>query len=294
MSTTKVVYLEKSDIGSTLTTYVYCNMWQLWAAERMGLRGFINWPNQRNRHLQPYSDPAAFARCPNMFEWYFEQPLFPQGSSPQRDLTWEWEHCPELGQHPFMGQPLDVIRAWYQTHLRFNADVNARGQALVAKYGIDFDRTIGITWRGTDCVTDGRPRTPIQAYFPFIDAILEKEPGLCLMCTAEEERILDPLLARYSQAFKVEEFFSSPLGHMHNPERFSPFSGYERGMQPALMVWLFSKCAHYIKNRSSSGGVAAWLSNARTIVCLGHTQMLGYGEDVAKAEVNRVLVPMPC
>jgi hypothetical protein len=41
------------------------------------------------------------------------------------------------------------------------------------------------------------------------------------MCTAEEENILDPLFKRYSNAFKIEEFISSPFQSKHNPERFS-------------------------------------------------------------------------
>jgi len=41
------------------------------------------------------------------------------------------------------------------------------------------------------------------------------------------------------------------------------------------MVWLFSKCAHYIKNRSSTGAVASWISDGR-IVCLGHEETLSY------------------
>ncbi len=283
------VFLEKSDIGATLTTWVYCGMWQLWTAEQLGLRGYINWPQQKNRSLEPYQDEAMFARRPNMYDWYFEQPLF--DAPPHRDLTWEWEHCDELGRFPLMAQPLSVIKEWYRKHCRLNADVNARGDALVQKYGIDFSKTIGITWRGTDCVTDGRLRLPIELYFPFIDDVLKREPDMRIMATAEEERVLDPLLARYPNAFKIEEFFASPHGHLQNPERFSPFSGYERGMQPALMVWLFSKCAHYIKNRSSVAAVASWLSTGR-IVSLAHAETLNYDQLPDQAEINGARVPL--
>lgn len=279
------VYLEKSDIGATLTTWVYCAMWQLWTAEQLGLKGYIHWPRQRS--LQPYQDAVAFARRPNMYDWYFEQPLF--DSPPSRDLTWEWEISSETGRYSLMSQPLSVIKAWYRKHFRLNADVNERGEALARKYDIDFSRTIGVTWRGTDCVTDGRPRLPIELYFPFIDDILE--PGMRIMATAEEERVLDPLLERYPSAFKVDEFFSSPHGHPHNPERFSPYSGYERGMQPALMVWLFSRCAHYVKNRSSVAAVASWLSTGR-IVSLAHAETLSYEKLPDHAEINGERVPL--
>jgi hypothetical protein len=118
---------------------------------------------------------------------------------------------------------------------------------------------------------------PIELYFPFLDKILRAEPDLRIACTAEEQDVLKPLLARYKQAFVIEEFYASPLHDLRNPERFSPFSGFERGMQPALMVWLFSRCKHYVKNRSSTGAVASWLSTGH-IVCLAHDETLNYNK----------------
>lgn len=290
----KNVYLEKSDIGATLTTWIYCGLWQLWCAENLGHTGYINWPRDRRLALQPYFDDAKFAEIPNMYEWYFEQPLFPNGTKPPRDLTWLWENCPEAGVNPLMGQPLSVIKAYYKKHLRFLPVVKQRGQAIVDRYKIDFKKTIGITWRGTDCVTDGRQRQPIEVYFPFIDEILAKEPDLRLACTAEETKVLDKLLARYPNAFVIHEFYQAPFGTPHNPERFSPMSGFERGMQPALMVWLFSQCAHYIKNRSSSGAVASWLSDGR-IVCIAHAENLSYEllPNHAEVEGKRVQLQFP-
>ena len=285
------IYQEKSDVASTLTTYLYCNFWQMWAAEKLGHTSYINWPSHPNRSLAPYRDMAKFAEIPNMYDWYFEQPMWPVGVVPPRDATWEWEHCKETGDNPFMSEPLAVIKAYYQKHLKFNPVVNARGQALVAKYGLDFQKTIGVSWRGTDCVTDGRPYLPISVYFPFIDEILAKEPGLRIMATAEETTVLEPLLARYPSAFTLSEFYSSPKGSLQNPERFSPFSGFERGMQPALMVWLFSKCAHYIKNRSSTGAVASWLSTGR-IVSIAHRETLDYTQMPREAEVEGRIVPL--
>lgn len=283
------LYLEKTDIGATLTTWVYCAMWQLWAAEKMGRKGFIHWPDDPLRSLEPYRDPVAFAGSPNMFDWYFKQPLF--DAPPERTETWTWEYNPEAGQHNFMSQPLDVIKAYYREHCRFSDAVEARGRALAEKYAIDFGNTLAVTWRGTDCVTDGRPRLPIEVYFPFIDEIISEHPGLRIFATAEEEGVLDALLLRYPQAFTITEFYSAPNGSLQNPERFSPFSGYERGMQPALLVWLLSKCAHYVKNRSSMGGVASWLSTGN-IVCLAHPENLGYGFDITKAEIKGQIVPL--
>lgn len=287
----RVIYLEKTDIAATLTTWIYCAFWQMWAAEQMGRDVYINWPHghQPGRALQAYVDLNKFAEIPNMYEWYFLQPKI--SSPPPREVVWEWENCPEAGQYPFMAQPLSVIKDYYKKHLHFNEETNRRGQMLVDKYGIDFSKTIGISWRGTDIYLDGRPRIPIETYFPFIDQVLDKQPDLRLMCTAEEERILDPLFSRYPNAFLISEFWQAPYEGKDNPERFSPMSGYERGLQPALMVWLFSKCAHYIKNRSSTGAVASWLSDGR-IVSIGHPENLGFPANTNTAEIEGKLYPL--
>lgn len=288
------IYFEKTDIKATLTTWIYCGMWQLYAALQTGREGYINWPKHKMRALSAYWDEERWKRKPNMYDWYFEQPLFATAAAtpPSREATWTWEHNPpEVGQYSLMGQPLADIKAFYRKYLKLNADVCARGQALVDKYGIDFSKTIGVTWRGTDCVTDGRPRMPIETYFPFIDDVLRDEPDLRIMATAEEEGILDPLLTRYPGSFDIQEFQKSKAGSRRNPERSFRVSGFERGMQPALMVYLFSQCKHYVKNRSSAAAVASWLSTGR-IVSLAHPENLGYGFDITKAEINGELLPL--
>lgn len=285
----EAVYLEKEDVGATLTTWIYCHLWMLWKAERLGLDGYINWPQNPGKSLLPYQDPEKFREMPNMFDWYFVQPKFT--SPPPRTKTWVWERWPEGSGEALMSLPVPEIRAYYQKTLKLSPAVIARGEALVQKYGIDFNKTIGVTWRGTDCVTDGRPYMPIETYFPFIDDILKEEPDLRIACTAEEETILDPLLARYPNAFKIEEFKAAPKGTRHNPERYGWATGYERGMQPALMVYLYSQVKHYIKNRSSVAAVASWLSNGN-IVSLAHPENLGFGFDLTKAEIKGQLVPL--
>lgn len=274
------VCLEKNDIHSTLTTWLYCHFWMMWAAEQQGKDAYIHWPT--GKFLQSYEDRNKFREMPNAYDWYFVQPKMQTNNTSE---VWTWEMWKDTSPVSFMAQPLSVIKDYYKKHLHFNDETNKRGQAIVDKYDIDFSQTIGITWRGTDIYLDGRPRVPIETYYPFIDEILEIQPTLRIMCTAEEESILDPLLARYPQAFKIEEFISSPFQSQHNPERLSNVSGYERGLQPALMVWLFSKCAHYIKNRSSTGAVASWLSNGR-IVSICHPENLGFPANTNTVEIE--------
>lgn len=275
-----MIYLEKNDIHSTLTTWIYCAFWQMWSAEQQGINYvYINWP--LGKSLKSYEEFERFKRQPNMYEWYFRQPKIDYIDL-LRNETWTWETWkdPTPG---LMAQPLSVIKDYYKKHLHFSDEVNERGQQIVDKYGIDFSKTIGISWRGTDIYLDGRPRIPIETYFPFIDEVLE--PGMRIMCTAEEETILQPLLNRYPQAFNIDEFVSAPFGAKDNPERNDNRSGFERGLQPALMVWLFSKCAHYIKNRSSTGAVASWLSDGR-IVNIAHEETLSYTKMDDQVEIE--------
>lgn len=284
------IYIEKTDIAATIATWIYCGMWQLYGAQKEGHVGYINWPNDPMRSLVPLRDPKQFAKQRNMYDWYFGQPMVAE--APQRDETWTWEYDGEhWGKHQLMGQPVPVIREFFKANFRFNDTVKQRGAALVEKYGIDFANTLAVSWRGTDSNTDGRPRLPIEVYYPFIDDILAKQSGLRIFATAEEAGILDPLLERYPQAFTIDEFYTAPHGCRENPERFVKLSGYERGMMPALLMWLLSKCRYYVKNRSSIGFIASWLSDG-DIVCLAHPENSGHGFDITKAEIKGELVPL--
>lgn len=66
----KVIYLEKQDIYSTLTTWLYCSFWQMWAAEQQGHDSYIHWPT--GGFLQSYEDSEKFSKTPNAYDWYFE------------------------------------------------------------------------------------------------------------------------------------------------------------------------------------------------------------------------------
>lgn len=276
-----MIYIEKNDIHATLCTWIYCAFWQMWSAEQEGKDVYINWT--KGKCLIDLSDDEKFKEIPNLYEWYFTQPKF--SGAQNSTAVWTWETWKDSQPIPFMAQPLSVIKEYYKKNLIFNDYVNKRGQEIVDKYQIDFSKTIGITWRGTDNVTDGRVTMPIEKYYKYIDMALEQIPDARIMCTAEETEVLQPLLNKYPQAFNIDEFYSSPKGSLQNPERHIPLSGFERGLQPVLMVWLFSKCAWYIKNRSSTGAVASWLSDGQ-IVCLAHSETLNYDKMDNEVEIN--------
>ena len=286
------VVLQKSDIYATLTTWLYCHFWMMWSAEQQGIDAYLHWPTKK--FLQSYEDSNKFKEIPNAYDWYFVQPkLTVNPNTP----VWTWENWQDPSPVAFMAQPLQVIKDYYKKHLHFNDATNARGRALVDKYNIDFSKTIGVCWRGSDIYLEsangyeGRKYTPIEYYFEWIDKALEAIPDARIACTSEEEEILDPLFKRYPQAFLIEEFYQVPKGSKHNPERISPVSGYERGLQPALMVWMFSKCAWLIKNRASTSAVASWCSDGE-IVNICHTEILGFPPHLEGIEYKGQIYPI--
>ncbi len=289
------IYIEKTDGAATLTTWWYCAMWNLWAAEQIGINdAYINWEQGHKppRALSAYEDSRM---PPNQFEWFFKQPKVENPLPRNQCEIWTWENWADPTPVSFMAQPLQVIKDYYKKNLIFNDETNRRGQLLVEKYGIDFSKTIGCTWRGTDIYLEslngnsGRKYTPIELYFEWIDKALEAIPDARIACTSEEAGILEPLFKRYGErAFNIDEFISVMRGSQHNPERISNVSGYERGLQPALMVWLFSKCAWLIKNRASTSAVASWCSDGE-IVNINHTERLGFPPHIDGVEYKERL-----
>jgi hypothetical protein len=261
----------------------------MWAAEQQGIDSYINWPT--GKFLQSYEDSNKFQQIPNAYNWYFVQPKTNEYSN----TIWTWENWKDECPISFMAQPLQVIKDYYKKNLIFNDETNRRGQIIVDKYGIDFSKTIGITWRGSDIYLEslngnqGRRYTPIELYFEWVDKALEAIPDARIACTSEEAGILEPLFKRYGErAFNIDEFISVSKGSQHNPERVSNVSGYERGLQPALMVWLFSKTAWLIKNRASTSAVASWCSNGE-IVNVNHTERLGFPPHIDGVEYKEQL-----
>lgn len=295
----KVIYIQKQDIHSTLCTWIYCFMHQLYNAENKGLKAYINWPT--GKFVKSYEDAKKYSEIPNAFEWYFLQPHDTNPTNDKIVWTWElenWGANVDTTDFQLISEPLSVIKDYYKKRLHFNDETNRRGQLLADKYGIDFSKTIGICWRGSDIYLEsingyeGRKYTPISYYFEWIDKALDDIPDARIACTSEEKEILDPLFKRYGQrAFLIEEFYQVPKGHKHNPERHSPMSGYLRGLQPGLMVWLFSKTAWLIKNRASTSAVASWLSGGN-IVCITHDERLGFPPHLEGVEYKGQVYPI--
>lgn len=292
----KVIYIEKNDIYCTATTFIYCNFANLYEAEQQGKEGYINW--YPSRMVESYKDDKKFSEISNAFEWFFKQPKIENPPPKNECEIWTWESHADKSDIPLMAQPLSVIKDYYKKNLIFNDETNRRGQLIVDKYGIDFSKTIGCTWRGSDIFLEsingyeGRRYTPISYYFDWIDKALDDIPDARIACTSEEKEILDPLFKRYGErAFLIEEFYQVPKGSKQNPERVSPMSGYLRGLQPALMVWLFSKTAWLIKNRASTSAVASWVSDGN-VVCITHDERLGFPPHLEGVEFKGQVYPI--
>ena len=251
------VNLERTELRASLSSWITSAMNALNAAAHEWLIGYIHWP--RHRCPKAYDDDEAFARCPNMFEWYFDQPCC--RAHPSTAPIWPFEDShPRITKHPMVDDG-----AFYRRHLLFNRNVTDRFESLVASHGLRLGETIAVSWRGTDNVADGRPRVPIEQYFPVIDRILEVEPDLAVFVKAEEQGATDTLLRRYPNAITVPEFFSARAGESQMQDWVSPAPGYERGMQVALLILLFSRCKFLLKINANLSDIAARLSSGTVI-----------------------------
>ena len=251
------VNLERTELRASLSSWINSAMNALNAASREGLTGYIHWP--QHRCPKAYHDSEAFARCPNMFEWYFHQACC--RAHPSTAPIWAYEDShPVITRHPIAD-----YRAFFRQHLLFNRDVTERLENLVARHGLCLDNTIAVSWRGTDNVIDGRPRVTIEQYFPVIDRILEVARDFDLFVKAEEQGATDTLLRRYPKAIALPEYFTASAGETQMQDWVSPASGYERGMQVVLLILLFSKCKFLLKNNANLSDIATRLSFGRVI-----------------------------
>src|SRR6187431_426196 len=99
-----MIYLEKNDIHSTLTTWLYCHFWMMWSYDPEPV--YINWP--KGKSLKSYEDNDKFAQIQNMYDWYFIQPYGMSGLTTKDVRT--WEHWIDPVSPSFMSQPLSVIK----------------------------------------------------------------------------------------------------------------------------------------------------------------------------------------
>jgi hypothetical protein len=252
------VYLERKDLGASLSSWIDSAMSALNAAFAEGLTGYIHWPELYSPRA--YRDRAAFDRCPNMYEWYFDQPWCP-GRRPAAAPRWVFEDAQAITNR----HPIADISAFYRQHLRFNADVVARLEALLARYGMRPEHAIAVSWRGTDNVSDGRPHIPIETLFPTIDEILEAEPDLAIVAKPEERGAAEALRRRYPHVIVPAEFFLADAGETRMQDWVNPASGYERGIEVVLLILLFSRCKYLLKNSANLSSIAARLSVGEVI-----------------------------
>lgn len=247
------VKLERTERGSSMSSWITLAMNALHAAFAEGVNGCVHWP--ATRCPRAYFDAEAFSRRPNMFDWYFHQPWCEQDRA-AADETWRWEHAYVLADR----HPIVDLSAFFRRYLIFNADVADRFERLSSSYGLHPSRTIALAWRGTDNVVDGRPRVPIESFFPVVDRLLDAEPDLAIVAKPEERGAAEMLLRRYPNAIVPQEFFIAESGEPLMQDWVNPASGYERGMQVALLMLLYSKCRYLLKNNANLSDIATRLS----------------------------------
>ena len=200
-----------------------------------------------------------------MFNWWLDQPCYPWKGVPARKATWVWEEAtPELSLHRFDLAPREVIQHWYRDRLRFKPAVVTWADKLAKKYKVDFDRTVGVSWRGCDNVVDGRRRVAVEDYFPTLDHIL-KDGGLRILSMPEEATVTERLQQRYPQVFAMGEFFTAPWGYDGQSFALNQAPGYSKGFETCAMILLLSRCRHYVHNEANLSVIVGNLSRGNVV-----------------------------
>src|SRR5438045_1992053 len=92
------VHLERRDLSASLSSWITTAMNMLNAAIARGSIGYVYWPE--HRCPRAYHDGGAFSRCPNTFEWYFDQWWYDPLPASATE-TWVYEvTCSLTNQHP--------------------------------------------------------------------------------------------------------------------------------------------------------------------------------------------------
>lgn len=262
-----------------MTCWLVCHMWLDWAAHHEGMVAYYHWPKESC--IQPMYDPDAFARQPNMFEWYFEQPNLSQFTSqpPPKDATWVWEDASTMPARVPGNWPMaEQTYTWYE-RLRFKPEVTTRANQLIAKYGLNPSKTIAVSRRACEAALDDErdhASETISNYFPHIDQLIANDPDLRILVTSEEQGDAEQVAARYpNRTSAISEFWTVPKGYGSAPGQplhsgwCNPVSGYERGMHTCLLMAVLSQCRYYVKNKSNMSQIIGWLKKGQGVFRVG-------------------------
>ena len=142
-----------------------------------------------------------------------------------------------------------VIRSYFELSKVCKVQVDF----FVEKYGIDFNRTLTVCYRGTDKHIEILP-TSIDSYISHIDTFLERDPGLRVLIQTDQKQVRDALSARFpDNSFYIEEMpvtISDMVMHKIVKQKKEDFA-----LNLLSVTWIMSQSRFLITH---TGNVAFW------------------------------------
>ncbi len=257
---------------ASLASYISTMLSMVHSAQLNGHRAWVDW---RGQPAGLYRD-AGPDLPENQWLWWLEQPMVAE--APLAAPLWVYEdpawraQCPIAGDLPWNAQTAEAIarlRAIVPSLLKIQERVRLLGDGLFARHGLDPAKAVAISIRGTDKHAEAHA-APAEAYVPVLERLQAQHPGLALWVQAEEAAANAWIRGRFPGAMVMEEFYqvgAAPgfIGSGRMADRTNPKSGYARGLDAVLLLYLFSRCAVLVKNASNLGDLAAGLSTGEIV-----------------------------
>ena len=209
---------------------------------------------------------SQFGNLRNVFEQ-------PHGINPDAEFSDTWpfvdgDHKEYFKYDHFSPEDLAHKRSIFPRLLSPVKAVHDLADSLLKAYDIDPTKTVAVQFRGNDSLYDTIPtrkgRPTLSHYYGIVDEVLGRYPGFKVWIQTDDSEISSDFRKRYPNSVQVKYFET-----IHSPNLYtdyvSPKSGYQRGLDPAAMMVMLSRCAVMVKSVSNLADVAAALGNGEII-----------------------------
>ena len=279
-----------SDDASPLSFHILNYVLMLRDAEILHMKAAVDW--RRGSTIGMYADEeAAIKHGPNVWEWYFKQPMasIEEVEAHPHDV-WPQVFPIPAGDNGEISELLKLLtlgnvqttagiqkmRQVIPKFLLWHGFIQKRAEDLFQKYGLNPAETIAVAHRSTNKFNDLRLHPelvlyPIESYYETIDDLLVENPNRKIWIRPEEQVVAEKFLQRYPSAITMAEDFYLIAPHeeinMHiMADTINPKPGYEIGLDVVTMMVMFSMCGAFVKNVSNLTDVAASLSSGKVIL----------------------------
>jgi len=159
----------------------------------------------------------------------------------------------------FVNDPVGVqkLQAVVPQFLRLNRDIMLRAERLFRENNLNPALTVAVSYRGTDKYTE-TPITPIENFYPRLDQLM-LQPSLTIFAQCEEQSVQDLLMRRYRGRI-VSLPFHRTRSASQMADGDNPKSNYDKTVDIATLIAMFSMCLNFVRNRSNLADLASGLS----------------------------------